>query len=194
MSFSPRPLRVALLLMALRAVGAAWLVEQPNSSLAWYHPRLRSILRHFTKVGFVENEEIWFRGFHHMELGSTSSTGLVAKKYVSIHKQGQQNWENIEGLYAYDILWQFQTNFDSFLKGWLDRSPKCICGDLSLCIISLAIKILLGYWEWSGLDRSPKGIFGDVSLWTNSLEIQLEFSEIWVPQTKATVWSHQWQS
>ncbi|CAL1167200.1 unnamed protein product [Cladocopium goreaui] len=36
--------------MALQAVGAAWLVEQPISSLAWYHPRLRSILRHFTKV------------------------------------------------------------------------------------------------------------------------------------------------
>ncbi|CAL1144388.1 unnamed protein product [Cladocopium goreaui] len=42
--------RVALLLMALQAVGAAWMVEQPISSLAWYHPRLRRILRTFTKV------------------------------------------------------------------------------------------------------------------------------------------------
>lgn len=42
--------RVTLLLMALQAVGAAWMVEQPISSLAWYHPRLRSILRSFPKA------------------------------------------------------------------------------------------------------------------------------------------------
>lgn len=36
--------------MALQAVGAAWMVEQPISSLAWYHPRLRSILRRFPKA------------------------------------------------------------------------------------------------------------------------------------------------
>ena len=68
---SPCPLRVALLLMALQAVGAAWLVEQPISSLAWYHPRLRSILRNFTKVGLVENGKSWFKGCHHIALGST---------------------------------------------------------------------------------------------------------------------------
>lgn len=39
--------------MALQAVGAAWMVEQPISSLAWYHPRLRAILRYFTKVCYV---------------------------------------------------------------------------------------------------------------------------------------------
>ena len=47
-------LRVSLLLMALQAIGAAWVVEQPVSSLVWYHPRLRAILRRFTKVGFLQ--------------------------------------------------------------------------------------------------------------------------------------------
>ena len=42
--------RVSLLLMALQAMGAAWMVEQPVSSLAFYHPRLREILRNFAKV------------------------------------------------------------------------------------------------------------------------------------------------
>lgn len=42
--------RVALLLMALQAVGAVWMVEQPISSLAFYHPRLRRVLRTFCKV------------------------------------------------------------------------------------------------------------------------------------------------
>ncbi|CAL1149128.1 unnamed protein product [Cladocopium goreaui] len=36
--------------MALQAIGAAWVVEQPVSSLVWYHPRLRAILRRFNKV------------------------------------------------------------------------------------------------------------------------------------------------
>ena len=49
-------LRVSLLLMALQAIGAAWVVEQPVSSLVWYHPRLRFILRRFTKVGFSKPE------------------------------------------------------------------------------------------------------------------------------------------
>lgn len=52
-------LRVALLLMALQAVGAVWMVEQPISSLAWYHPRLRRILRTFTKV-WVQSVERTF--------------------------------------------------------------------------------------------------------------------------------------
>ena len=43
-------LRVTLLLVALEAIGAAWMVEQPISSLAWYHPRLREILRNFPKA------------------------------------------------------------------------------------------------------------------------------------------------
>ncbi len=43
-------LRVTLLILALQAMGAAWLVEQPISSLAFYHPRLRSILRSIDKV------------------------------------------------------------------------------------------------------------------------------------------------
>ncbi|CAL1165837.1 unnamed protein product, partial [Cladocopium goreaui] len=41
---------VTLLVLALQAVGAAWLIEQPISSLAWYQPRLRSILRSIHKV------------------------------------------------------------------------------------------------------------------------------------------------
>lgn len=43
-------LRVALLVLALQACGAGWFIEQPSSSLAWFHPRVRSLLRQIPAV------------------------------------------------------------------------------------------------------------------------------------------------
>ena len=48
-------LRVALLILVLQSVGAAWVVEQPISSLAWWHPRLRALLRSIDRVLGYEN-------------------------------------------------------------------------------------------------------------------------------------------
>ena len=94
--------------MALEAVGAAWLVEQPGSSLAWFHPRLRCILRSFPKVRSFDALWTW--------------TICCNIEYYFLSKLGQKkyrvfiwfNWFYIYGLD--DYAWLHESIFILYIK------------------------------------------------------------------------------
>ena len=112
-------LRVSLLLMALQAIGAAWVVEQPVSSLVWYHPRLRAILRRFNKAGGSPNNR---SKLNHYIFNRTMDNCLIGDNWE------WKTWKNY-------TLWSGQSNAlkkDHLMDQKLVLEPK----QLFCCLFS----------------------------------------------------------
>ena len=76
-------LRTALLILAITAMGGAWLLEQPRSSIVLWHPRIRLLWRLLPQVARGVNQKVfWLLTF----------LSLLCQMYVVVFLNSVQKW------------------------------------------------------------------------------------------------------